>query len=70
MSGNLCPKDFLPCCDDLCRGGGCIAMDGAELYWSCSGCGAIVSDEDMDNCTCDPWEDEPTVELSSSPDKG
>lgn len=24
----ICPKDLKPCCDDLCYGGGCLAMGG------------------------------------------
>lgn len=26
-----CPKDFKPCIDSLCRGGGCIQMEGEPL---------------------------------------
>jgi hypothetical protein len=55
----LCPKDFKPCIDDLCYGGGCLEMDGAPMYSRCDGCGAPVSDEDMDLCTCDPDDYEP-----------
>lgn len=48
-----CPKDFRPCCDDLCYGGGCLAMEGAPMLQKCDGCGAFISEEDSDNCTCD-----------------
>lgn len=49
----LCPKDMKPCCDDLCYGGGCIDMGGAAMYKRCYGCGALVSDDDMEECTCE-----------------
>lgn len=51
----ICPKDLRPCIDDLCYGGGCIEMDGAPMYYKCS-CGQLVSDDDMDNCLCEPDE--------------
>ena len=53
----LCPKDFKPCCDDLCYGGGCL-ITGEAMYERCGGCGALVSDDDHENCTCDDYEDE------------
>jgi hypothetical protein len=58
----ICPKDFLPCCDDICRGGGCIRLQGMPMYTRCNGCNQPVaidgSDDDM--CTCPPdWDDEP-----------
>lgn len=48
-----CPKDFKPCIDDLCRGGGCLEMGGAQMYEKCIGCGAFISDDDHDACTCE-----------------
>ena len=50
----ICPKDFKPCCDDLCYGGGCILMDGAAMYEECPGCGKLISENDHDNCICEP----------------
>ena len=52
----LCPKDFKPCCDDLCYGGGCI-YTGEALYERCLGCGNLVSDDDHEECTCE-YEDD------------
>jgi len=48
-----CPKDLKPCIDDLCYGGGCIRMDGAPMYSRCDGCGALISEDDHEDCTCD-----------------
>ena len=50
----LCPKDFKPCCDDLCHGGGCLMMEGMAMYHECEGCGALISDDDHDECSCEP----------------
>lgn len=58
---SYCPKDFRPCIDDLCYGGGCIEMDGAPMYNKCAGCGKFVSDDDHDNCICDDY-DYPEIE--------
>lgn len=41
--GPLCPKDFMGCCDDICRGSGCIEMDGQEMVYQCPECGEIES---------------------------
>jgi len=51
-AGYLCPNDLRPCCDDLCRGGGCL-ITGEELYYHCPGCKRLVSDEDQESCTCE-----------------
>lgn len=51
-----CPKDFQPCCDDLCYGSGCLEMDGLPMYEKCPGCGKFISEEDTDSCECDPEE--------------
>ncbi len=48
----ICPKDFEPCCDSICRSSGCLHLDGAPLYEKCA-CGALVSAEDRKDCTCD-----------------
>ena len=50
----ICPKDMRVCCDDLCYGGGCLAMDGAPKLYKCDGCGAWISDDDMMDCQCEP----------------
>lgn len=50
----LCPKDWKPCCDDLCYGAGCLRT-GQPMYERCSGCGNYVAIDwsDDDDCTCD-----------------
>ena len=48
----LCPKDLKPCVDDLCRGSGCV-LTGEALYEKCHGCGALVSEDDHDDCICE-----------------
>ena len=53
----LCPKDFQPCCDDLCRAGMSCFVTGMSMYKIChGGCGKYVAIDgtDSDNCTCDP----------------
>lgn len=35
----VCPKDLRGCCDDLCYGGGCLRMHGAEMVELCKVCG-------------------------------
>lgn len=60
----LCPRDFKPCIDDLCYGGGCIESDGAAMYTRCPGCHALISDDDTYGCTCDDYED---MELTPPP---
>lgn len=52
----ICPKDMKPCIDDLCYGGGCIAMDGAAMYYRCN-CGQLVSDDDHFDCICEEYDD-------------
>lgn len=58
----FCPKDLLPCSDDLCRGSLTCFELGERMLDKCSGCGNLVSDEDHEDCTCDPCydEEEPT----------
>ena len=51
----FCPKDGKTCCDDLCYGGGCLQMDGAPMLYKCE-CGALVSDDDHMDCTCEESE--------------
>ena len=52
----LCPKDFKPCCDDVCYGAGCILMGGMPMYQRCQGCGEYVAIDgsDNDDCVCEP----------------
>lgn len=54
----ICPKDMKPCCDDLCYSGTCLCMPGVMPYEHCDGCGALVSEDDHDACTCEPFYDE------------
>lgn len=49
----ICPKTLHPCIDDLCYGGGCLELGGAPMLSKCPGCGALISDEDDMNCTCE-----------------
>lgn len=50
IKGPYCPATMKPACiDDMCRGGGCMEMQGAELVYYCTDCG----EETMhDHCFC------------------
>ena len=50
----LCPKDFQPCIDDLCRGSNRCFDTGEALYEECHGCKQLVSSEDHEACICEP----------------
>lgn len=56
----ICPKDLKPCCDDLCYGGGCLAMGGYPMLERCQFCKGLIDRENPDygTCTCDPDGDE------------
>lgn len=56
---SLCPKDGMPCCDDLCRGGGCIEMEGYPMLETCQFCKGIIDEEipECSTCTCEDGED-------------
>jgi hypothetical protein len=41
----ICPKDYTPCMDDLCYGGGCIEMGGESMLAQCKGCGLFCAEE-------------------------
>lgn len=49
----ICPKDLLPCIDDLCYGSGCMQLGGEPMV--------AVDGSDNDDCECDPedYEDDP-----------
>lgn len=51
----ICPKDMQPCCDDLCAGGGCLAMGGYEPLTICQHCHGLIDNEipECSTCTCD-----------------
>jgi len=56
----LCPKDGRNCMDDLCYGGGCLAMDGYPMLGVCDFCGGSIDEEipDCGTCSCgddDAW---------------
>ena len=51
----ICPKDFKPCCDDLCGGGRCLRT-GHDTLERCHACGQIYS-ADID-CDCRETVDE------------
>lgn len=50
----LCPKDYKPCCDDLCHGSGCLRMNGYAMLEVCDICHGIIDEEipDCGTCTC------------------
>ncbi len=49
----ICPKDFRPCPDDLCRGSGVCLENGYELLEMCAICRKAYS-RDLDiECACD-----------------
>ena len=48
----ICPKDMKPCCDDLCYGGGCLALGGYPMLHECSMCGQLVDEENGGECAC------------------
>jgi len=54
----VCPKDCKQCWDDLCRGSGCMRMDGYPMLEKCSSCGGFIDDEIMEcsTCTCEDVE--------------
>ncbi len=55
---SLCPKDYKPCCDDLCHGFGCLRMDGYPMLETCDVCGGWIDEElDVRTCTCEPSDD-------------
>jgi hypothetical protein len=59
----VCPKDFKPCIDDLCYGGGCIRMPGYPMIRRCEYCGQLVDDEGDLECDCEndePLDNEPS----------
>ena len=49
---SYCPVDREPCCDDLCRGGGCMRNHGEEMLDKCTVCGKF-SNGDTIFCDCD-----------------
>ena len=48
--GTVCPKDFMSCPDDMCRGCGICAVTGSELLSRCAHCSQVYS-VDVD-CAC------------------
>ena len=53
---SYCPKDFLPCPDDICHGSGCVRMAGHGMLERCGSCGALY-DPDFEGCECDFGDD-------------
>lgn len=35
----VCPVDLKPCCDDVCRGAGCVQAGGDSMLHVCATCG-------------------------------
>lgn len=60
----LCPKDRRPCIDDLCRGGGCIELGGAELLEQCQICGGTIDPESPLDSTCSCEYESPDYEAA------
>ena len=56
----ICPKDYRPCCDDLCRGGGCLRMGGYPMLVVCHKCKGFIDDENdqLSSCVCDEPDEE------------
>ncbi len=52
----FCPADHKPCIDDLCYGGGCLALGGEPMLDRCHGCGQLVpvDGSDSGDCECEP----------------
>jgi len=50
----LCPLDNKGCCDDLCRGSGCLRMDGYPMLRICDVCGETIDEAipECSSCTC------------------
>ena len=51
----VCPKNGYACMDDICRGSGCIEMDGYQMLRQCDFCGGWIDAEipECSTCTCD-----------------
>lgn len=70
----ICPKDGKGCCDDLCRGSGCMLMDGYPMLEVCHVCKGTIDHEieDCSTCTCGdeeyPEVDEPKEKYSDRND--
>ena len=56
----LCPKDYKPCCDDLCHGGGCIRMNSYAMLLVCDVCKGIIDEEipECSTCSCEHPDDD------------
>lgn len=54
----ICPATLKICCDDICRGSGCLKLGGEELLTECNGCGKLIglNGGNLDDCECDPDE--------------
>lgn len=65
----ICPKDGSPCCDDLCRGSGCLRMDGYPMLAECDLCGGLVDEEmpECSTCTCGGGDYDYDLGLRSGP---
>lgn len=50
-----CPNSGEPCLDDVCRGSGCLELDGYPMLERCPNCGGDIDKEipDCSTCTCD-----------------
>lgn len=56
---SICPKDLKPYVDDLCHGGGCLAMDGYPMLQICDVCHGLIDEEipECSTCTCEDEDD-------------
>lgn len=55
----ICPKDFMVCCDDLCRGSGTCIRTGDDMMEECPRCHQPISREFNIECSCPPeYEDD------------
>lgn len=48
----VCPKDYKPCCDDLCHGSGCLRDNGYPMLQECDVCHGIIDEGQPDCGTC------------------
>ena len=52
----VCPVDMQGCCDDICRGAGCVMADGEPMIEICEICKREVGEDCIcfDECAEDP----------------
>ena len=61
---SICPKNNQPCMDDMCRGSGCMEMDGYAMLQRCQFCNGTI-DEELPECSTCTCEDDDNYELTT-----